>query len=167
VQVEALSSVTPFDISHLVRRFFGTLLATPLTPAEQRIVAVRLRPPERHLFWAQAPADQRHAFETMRRAAIHSDSWELLNAALLHDVGKAHSSLGAVGRSVATVLDAMGASLPAEMRAYRAHGELGAMVLEDAGASAIAMDFARRHPDPDPQSHDAAAWRILLDADDI
>ena len=131
------------------------------------MVAAQLSPSERPLFWAQSAADQRHAFETMRRTAIRTDSAELLNASLLHDVGKAESSVGVVLRSLATVLDAAGAPLPSEMAAYRAHGPIGADALERAGASAIAVDFARRHPDPTPGASDARAWQILLDADDV
>lgn len=152
---------------HLARRFFGTVFAEPLRPAEQRLVARLLTDAQARLFWAQADADQRHAFATMRRAAIASDAPELLRAALLHDVGKAGIRLGPVGRSVATALDAAGIALPSAMALYRAHGARGAEMLATAGAGSLAVDFARRHPDPDPGEQDPTAWTILLDADDI
>jgi len=166
MQVEALSHSHRFDILHLARRFFGTITAKPLTPGEQLLVSKRLRPEERPLFWGQSPPDRRHAFETMRRAATNTADLDVLRAALLHDVGKAESAIGAVARSIATVLDVVGLPMTGGMSAYRAHGELGAEALARVDATFLAVDFARRHPDPDPGEHSPDAWRILLDADD-
>lgn len=167
MQVEALSRKRRFDLGHLVRRFFGTILAQPLSPAEQRLVADRLGTAAARLFWAQSAADQRHAFETMRRVAIHTTDAVVLRTALLHDVGKAHTTLGAVGRSLATVLDAVGAPLLPAMAAYRDHGRLGAEALARIGADPLTIDFARRHPDPDPGAQSPAAWAVLLEADQV
>lgn len=167
MQVEALSRRRRFDVSHLARRFFGSILAEPLSPAEQRIVADRLGTAAAALFWAQSAADQRHAFETMRRAAMHTTDALVLRTALLHDVGKARTTLGAVGRSVATVLDAVRAPLGPAMAAYRDHGRLGAEALARVGADPLTIDFARRHPDPDPGAHSPAAWAVLLEADHV
>jgi hypothetical protein len=163
LQIQALST---FDLPHLVRRFFQVVGAKPLTPAEQALVERTLRPVERPLFWAQSVADQRHAVETMRRAGLFTPDAAVLNAALLHDVGKAASALGALGRTVATVLDVLGLPMTSRMRAYREHGPIGAARLAAAGASALAVDFARRHPDPDPGGNDRAAWHALIEADD-
>jgi hypothetical protein len=150
-----------------VRRFFGFVCARPLSPSEQQTVAGYLTPPERPLFWAQAPADQRHAYDTMRRAARHHDDPRVLRAALLHDVGKGVVRLGAVGRSLATVLDALRLPLRGRFARYRNHGPLGADLLTVTGADALIVDFARRHPDPDPGSNDPAEWSVLLDADHV
>lgn len=154
-----------FPFAHLVRRFFGFVRARPLSPGEQQTVAGYLTPAERPLFWAQAAADQRHAYDTMRRAAQHAGDRQVLRAALLHDVGKGLVSLGAVGRSLATVLDALRLPLRGRFARYRNHGPLGADLLAAAHAEPLIVDFARRHPEPDPGGNDPAEWRILLDAD--
>ncbi len=163
LQIQALST---FDLPHLARRFFQVVGAKPLTPAEQALVERTLRPAERSLFWAQNVADQRHAVETMRRAGLATSDAVVLNAALLHDVGKAVSRIGAMARSAATVLDVLGLPMTRRMRCYRDHGAIGAEQLVSVGASALAVDFARRHPAPDPGGNDRRAWRVLLEADD-
>lgn len=155
------------DLPHLVRRFVQVVRPDPLSPAEQAQVAGFLRPAERSLFWAQAPADQRHAYETMRRAALVTSDATVLRAALLHDVGKAGVRLGAIGRSIATVADVAGLPMSPRMRKYRRHGAVGAEMLEHAGSEPLAVAFAARHPDPDPGECDPAHWRTLLDADDV
>ncbi len=160
MQVEALSRFL-----HLFRRFFQVAFARPLEVDEAAEVAAALLPAQLDLFTAQDPADQRHAYTVMRRVATRSVDPEVIAAALLHDVGKAGTGLGPIGRSIATVCAALDLPLTAGMRAYRNHGPIGAERLQAAGASPVAVDFARRHPDPDPGPHDPAAWALLLDAD--
>lgn len=147
---------------HLVRRFFGFLTAAPLTPHEQRIVADALRPEVAALFFAQRSEDQRHAYGVADGFRGEPD---LLEAALTHDVGKATSDLGAVGRSFATLGGTTGLPIPARWRAYLAHGGIGADALERAGAGPLAVSFARHHPGPVPASVDPGAWRRLSEAD--
>jgi hypothetical protein len=153
-------------LPHLVRRFIGTITAKPLTAPEQDRVAALLAPGEAALFWAQAPADRRHAYDTMARTEAVSDDSTVLAAALLHDVGKVAGSRNALARSLATVLDALGWPMPAAMRRYRDHGQIGAELLEATGASTLAVDFARRHPSADPRGVDPRLWAVLLAADD-
>jgi hypothetical protein len=160
VQVEALSR-----FFHLFRRFFQVVFARPLAAEETAEVAAALSPALLGLFTAQAPADQRHAHTVMRRVAAGPVDAEVIAAALVHDVGKAGIGLGPVRRSVATVCDALGLPMTARMRDYRNHGPIGAERLQAAGASRLAVDFARRHPDPDPGPHDPATWGLLLEAD--
>lgn len=151
---------------HLVGRFFGHLTATGLSPAEQQAVADRLDSAGAAMFFAQDAADQRHALDVAGRVAssLPGDD-EAYVAALLHDVGKRHGRLGAVGRSVATVLDGLGAPLPQAMRRYRRHGSAGADDLAAAGYGGIVVAFAAHHPSPAPQGIDPARWQALLDAD--
>jgi hypothetical protein len=151
---------------HLVGRFFGHLTAAGLSPAEQQEVADRLAEQGAALFWSQDAADQRHAYDVAERvaAALPGDD-EAYAAALLHDVGKRHSRLGAIGRSIATVLDAAGAPLPAPMRRYRGHGALGAEDLAAAGYGGLVVAFAAHHPAAAPHAVDRARWQALLDAD--
>lgn len=154
-----------FPLRHLAERFLFVLTSRGPGPEAQEEVAALLAEKERNLFFAQSPPDQEHAHQTMRRAAIDTDDRTVLRAALLHDVGKAGNRLGAMGRAVATLLDAVGLPLWAEARAYRRHGAIGARRLRDLGAEPLAVDFAARHPDPDPGPHDPTSWRLLLDAD--
>lgn len=155
------------DLPHLVRRFFQVLRPRPLSPAEQADVASRLLPDERRLFWAQSFADQRHAYETMRRSAHVTVDRLVHRAALLHDVGKSAVTIGAIARSVATLADAVGAPMSDRFRTYRRHGPLGAEMLSRIGSEPLVVEFAARHPDPDPGECDPAQWQVLLDADDV
>ena len=148
---------------HLVRRFFGFLRASPLTPVEQDRVSRALTQPLGSLFFRQRPEDQRHALEVASRVGDRSD---LIEAALLHDVGKSASDLGAVGRSLATMWSVTGLGMPHRWRRYVDHGTVGAALLEDAGAGPLAVAFAHHHPGPPPPGIAPADWRALSDADD-
>lgn len=160
MQVPALSRV-----AHLVRRFFQVLSARPLTAAESAQVAAVLDGPQRSLFDGQDVVDQRHAITVFHRVAAATADSAAREAALLHDVGKTDLGLGAVGRTVATVAGAAHLPVTSRMRAYLDHGRAGAARLEAAGCAPLVVDFARRHPDPDPAGHDPALWALLLKAD--
>lgn len=154
------------ELTHLIRRFFGFITARPLGPREQAEVMGLLTPAEAELFWSQHPADQRHAIEVAHRALrTRPGSRTLARAGLLHDVGKSGVNLGAIGRSLATVLDAAGIRLRGRFARYRRHGELGAEVLESVGVEPLIVAFAREHPGPAPDGLDSADWAVLLDAD--
>jgi hypothetical protein len=155
------------SVRHLAGRFWSVALATPLTPREQTEVHARLESAERLLFWTQSPADQRHGLECARRImAIRPDDPVVIRAALLHDVGKRHAGLGAVGRTCATLAGRIGWAGPAAWRRYRNHGPLGAADLEVAGSADLIVEFARRHPGPPPDGMDPGSWADLLEADD-
>ncbi len=130
-------------------------------------MAALVHGPKAELFWRQAPVDQRHGYQVMRRAAERTADPEILVAALVHDVGKAGTPSGAFARSFATVFEALRIPMPSGLAAYRRHGERGADLLAGAGAGELAIDFARRHPDPDPGPHDPGAWHTLLAADHV
>jgi hypothetical protein len=147
---------------HLIRRFFGFLFARPLTPNEQQQVHNALDPDLARLFFAQRYEDQRHAFTVYQRVG---GSIELAQAALLHDIGKTDSDLGALARSLATLWDGLGQQTSGRMQSYLAHGNSGARMLEDVGADSLAIDFAQHHPGPCPDGIDPADW-LLLDAAD-
>ncbi len=118
------------------------------------------------LFWAQAIPDQRHAYRVARRvAASRPGDEEAVAAALLHDVGKTRSCLGAIRRSIATVLEAVGLTMPVSMRQYREHGPIGAEELTAAGYDGLVVAFARFHPGHPPSGVDEERWQALLDAD--
>ena len=109
--------------------------------------------------------DQRHAYDVAQR--VHSELGEngpAIKAALLHDVGKRHSDVGPIGRSLATVFDALRLPLPADWRRYRDHGELGAADLELIGADDLCVAFARGRFDP-ATAADQSTWDALVAAD--
>lgn len=151
---------------HLVGRFFGHLRAEPPSPEDQRFIHEYLDGPCAELFWSQSSPDQRHAVDVARRvrAALPDDSGAV-EAALVHDIGKRQANIGAVSRSVATVLDAVGLPMTNRMRMYRDHGRRGAIDLEAAGCGELAISFARYHPGPAPSGTDPARWKALIDAD--
>ncbi len=128
---------------HLATRFFDVLLSRPLGPAEQDWVNGILRDREASLFWAQQIADQRHAHRVATRALSGlGANRDALAAALLHDVGKRHSRLGPIGRSLATVAGRLHLPMPGAWRLYLDHGRLGAADLRDVGAPSLAVAFA-------------------------
>jgi hypothetical protein len=149
-------------VVHLVRRFLGFLTARPLTPSEQQHVRLLLRPPLARAFFAQRYEDQRHAFEVQQRSASDA-SWE---AALLHDIGKTESDLGAVSRSLATLWHGLGLPTSNRWATYIDHGALGADALTQLDASELAIAFTRHHPGPAPDGIDPDVWRALEEADD-
>ncbi len=153
-------------LGHLVTRFFGHLTASGLTPLEQQRVQAALDGAAAALFWEQDAPDQRHAFDVATRVALRlPGDAEAFVAALLHDVGKRHAHLGAVGRSMATAFDGLGLPMTSSMHRYRLHGPIGAAELEAAGMSGLVSAFAAFHPGPPPAGMDAARWRALLEAD--
>ena len=151
---------------HLIKRFFGVVASRRLSPNEQAWVSRVLRPDLAKLFWQQAPMDQRHAYEVARRAAgVLGEDRAALTAALLHDVGKRHSRAGAIGRSLATILDSLQLPLPADWQRYRDHEQLGAADLAEQGADVLAVAFASGRR-PAAGEFEAHVWDALIAADD-
>jgi len=94
--------------AHLAGRFFGHLGAGAPGPADQQYVHDHLTPSCAAVFWTQSPADQEHAVTVARRVEAEiGDDPATIEAALLHDIGKRDVRIGAIGRSIATVLDAV------------------------------------------------------------
>lgn len=148
---------------HLVRRFFGFLRADPLTPKEQQHVAGLLRPILARAFFAQRHEDQRHGLDVQQRAGR---SQERAEAALLHDIGKTESDVGAVGRSLATLARGIGLPTRGRWLSYLDHSSIGSEELSSLGASNLTIAFARHHPGPPPDGIDPEEWQALADADD-
>lgn len=147
---------------HLARRFVGFLTAKPLTPAEQSTVRSILSPPLAQAYFAQQSEDQRHAFDVRERLGGHEFLYE---AALLHDIGKTDSGLGAISRSFATMWNRVGLPATGRWSEYLNHGEAGAQQLEGLGAGDLAIAFARHHPGTTPRGIDPEAWHLLEQAD--
>jgi len=147
---------------HLARRFFGFLTARPLGPVDQAFVSESINPQLQALFYMQRYEDQRHALDVTARVA-HDP--ELIEAALLHDIGKTTVHLGAIKRSVATMWAATSLPIWGEWLSYRDHGPIGAELLEAHGAGALAISFTRHHPGKPPASCNQAHWIALEQAD--
>jgi putative nucleotidyltransferase with HDIG domain len=148
-------------------RFFDVLLSRRLTASEKAAIADWLRRDETELFFAQPPEDQSHGYHAaLSVVASGVGDRTVIRAALLHDVGKRHARLSVIGRSLASVLLALGIPLTERMSLYRDHGEIGARELEDLGCEPIVVAFARSHQsDHRPQSIVPANWNVLLAAD--
>ena len=147
---------------HLVNRFFGFLTSTPPSPRDQLFVSQSLTPNLQRLFYTQRVEDQRHAIDVASR--VPNDS-ELIEAALLHDIGKSTVDLGAMGRSLATLWSTTSLPIWGGWLSYRDHGPIGADLLEKNGAGALAVSFARHHPGRRPHWVDEADWIALERAD--
>jgi hypothetical protein len=148
---------------HLARRFFGYISADPPTSDELDTVRTHLNPGLFDLFVMMSHQDQRHAIEVAQRI----DRDELVEAALLHDVGKSVVRLGAVGRSCATIAGALPLPLPGSWELYLKHGEIGGSMLERSGAGPLTVAFARFHPGAPPAGISSEDWHALERADDL
>jgi len=148
---------------HLVRRFFGFVRAAPLSPSEQARIHVALPSHLRRLFFAQRHEDQRHALDVWNR--LGNDP-ALIQAALLHDLGKVDSGLGAIGRASATIWSATSLPIWGRWLTYVAHGPIGAQILEAHGADDLAVAFTRHHPGAVPVGFDPLEWQRLGSADE-
>jgi response regulator RpfG family c-di-GMP phosphodiesterase len=105
--------------------------------------------------------DRRHAVGVARRVG----SSDLLEAALLHDVGKIESGLGTFARVFATVAGSYARSGPFAL--YRQYPVIGARLLADAGAAPLTVAWAAEHHLPEERwTVPVAAGRILQAADD-
>jgi putative nucleotidyltransferase with HDIG domain len=153
-------------VFHLARRFFRSLGARRPSIADQQFVATVLDPAVAPMFWAQSVPDQVHGIRVARTVVESApERVDLARAALLHDVGKQVTSLGTIGRSVATVLDALGLPMTAAMGSYRNHAAIGAKMLAACEVEKIVVAFAAGHHGPCPDGVAARDWDLLARAD--
>jgi hypothetical protein len=151
---------------HLTARFFDVVLAKPLTERELEEVAGWVSPAEMAMFSTQLPADQRHGYECGRdvRAAA-PDRPDLVRAAALHDLGKRHARLGAIGRVFASIAIRLHLPLRGRFAMYARHGELAADELEELSAPELVVAFARNHHGVRPATFPLMEWNLLEAAD--
>jgi hypothetical protein len=147
---------------HLARRLFGFLAATPLSPRDQVFVAESLSRDLQRLFYTQRVEDQRHAVIVATRV---DDRPHLIESALMHDIGKSTTGLGALGRVFATLWALTSLPIWGEWRTYIDHGSIGADLLEREDAGALTVSFARYHPGEPPPGFDPNDWYRLEEAD--
>jgi putative nucleotidyltransferase with HDIG domain len=156
----------PGSFPHLVSRFFDFVFAKPLTDSEIELLSGWLTQPEAQIFFSQDSRDQAHGFKSASYVARRLPSdLEAIRAAALHDVGKRHAGLGAIGRSIASILIKFHLPLTRRMERYRDHGDLGARDLASVGSSETVVRFARVHHGDRPEDIDLARWTVLHDSD--
>lgn len=151
--------------THLAARLFDFLTSRRLTDAEREVVIGWLDSGDAAgAFFEQPDADQRHGFHSASQVqAASPERIDLIRAALLHDVGKRHSRLGAIGRVLASVAIRLRLPLPPRFALYRDHGVIAAAELT--GVDDLVTDFARHHHGDRPPSIDPQDWELLVAAD--
>jgi len=145
--------------AHLVRRFVASLRPRPLDAPALAFVLNALRSEELGCWERLGPADRTESVATGRALVAELDGageatdsrW--VAAALLHDVGKAETTLGVIGRSLATAAAAVAGprrarAFPGAFGRYVNHDELGAQRLRAAGARPEAVSWAAAHHRP-------------------
>jgi len=153
--------------AHLARRFFGSLRARWPLPESQLFVANLLSPEEGEVFWAQPVPDLAHALRTAHAVLeISPGRSDLARAALLHDVGKRHSGIGTMRRSIATCLSSLRLPARGRMARYLDHASIGADELDRLGCENLVVQFSRHHHGSRPAHLSATDWNLLVEADD-
>lgn len=116
------------NASHLCRRAVGSLRNNPVTIGDMQTAEASLLPGEFALWCRMQNRDQRHSLQVLGRflQIRPQASRDERAAALLHDVGKAFSTLGWWGRIVATLVGPRTAAFGV----YLDHERLGIEALE-------------------------------------
>lgn len=157
------------ELGHLARRCWWTLRAAPPSAAEEAWACDRMSAEEAELWSRQHPLDRRHTVAVARQlVAEHPEApgW-VVEAALLHDVGKTEAPLGVPGRVLATVLELAGVrSAPGRLGRYLAYPARGAELLAAAGAAAEVAAWAREHHEPPSAWSVPVEWGTALAAAD-
>jgi hypothetical protein len=169
---------------HLVTRYIGSLRARTLDDATVAWVAATLEPGEQRVWEGMGRADRAEGVAVARAfeatgvgAGPRADEWRA--AALLHDAGKQLSGFGTFGRVVATVVAAGvgrarartwagGRGWRARVGRYAAHDDLGADLLDQAGARLAVVRWAGAHHRPERWAGTGIPERVcraLADAD--
>lgn len=115
-------------------------------PAALRETAsAHLSPKQTALFAKMSPYDQEHAVEVLQRLKSQGRAEpELMQAALLHDAGKAFIR-AAIWRRVAHVVSRAVRTDTDFARDYARHAEVGADMAERAGSSPTVVALIREH----------------------
>jgi len=155
----------PLTFGHLAKRFFWSLRVHALTESDLIELAGWIEGAALELYLSQPLADQRHGLDSARFVVAGGGTPEAVAAALFHDVGKRHASLGVLGRTTATLLSRFGLPTPGRLGVYLNHGELGAAELTKLGFGSLVVDFARHHHGPRPVTIGQANWDLLVAGD--
>jgi hypothetical protein len=151
-----------------VRQFLAAMRAR-VSDDETAVLKQHLDPPQRDLFRAMSPIDQRHCldvFNSLLRQG-HSDP-DLLQAALLHDVGKRGIRLW--HRVAGVLLEAFWPALLKKLAVnrpqswlygfyiYRHHADLSAELAKRSGCSPSVVELVRGHHTPLDNEQAKALW---------
>jgi hypothetical protein len=161
-EVPETLEVLRFTVSAIyrVRQFFSALLAR-ISPDDLCEADEVLPPDAQKLFRQMSASDQRHSLNVMRtlRRQGHTEAG-LLEAALLHDVGKSAAKIYPWHRAIIVLSAHFAPGLLAWLTSgeprgwrgpfvvHRQHAEIGAEWATQAGCSALTILLVRRHQEP-------------------
>lgn len=156
---DAVKAYSWRDVPHLAQRTLWSLRKPAPDPAGEQWLLSLLSPSESVLYRQMAEVDRAHAILCARAVSELGD--EVAVASALHDVGKTQSGLGTPGRVAASFAGilmyeealAWGSKggIRAQIALYLDHSEIGAAELAKAGASDLAIAWAREHHLPASQ----------------
>lgn len=134
------------NASHLCRRAVGSLRNNPVTVGDMQTAEASLLPGEFALWCRMQNRDQRHSLQVLGRflQIRPQASRDERAAALLHDVGKAFSTLGWWGRIVATLVGPRTAAFGV----YLDHERLGIEALEGVSSERTLQVLSGTDDDP-------------------
>ncbi|CAN5736027.1 hypothetical protein BH23ACT5_BH23ACT5_10920 [soil metagenome] len=150
---------------HLAARLVDVVTARALGRDERwRVRSWLATEHDEAAFFIQSNADQRHGYAAaLVVESVEPGRVDLVRAALLHDIGKRHSNLGAMGRVCASLAMRMRLPLTKRWASYRDHGQLAAAELVE--SEPIVVEFARAHHGERPDSIPQGEWDLLVRAD--
>lgn len=170
---------------HRAKRFFWSLGPARISEADQQWVESLLSPRELTAFETMVVRDRAHSIGVARavEANLHrldgpADQRWILQAALLHDVGKADARLGTLGRVAATLAGwiagedmapawAEKKGMTRRIGLYLMHPEIGRDILMLAGADPRVSAWAAEHYlDPDRWTVPVDVGEMLVAADE-
>jgi len=163
------------EIPHLAQRTVWSLRKpVPDAQGEDWLLSL-LSPAEAVLYRSMAAVDRAHAVNCAK--AVEQLGDHVAVASALHDVGKTQAGLGTPGRVIASVAALLlhdracawkaSEGLRGQIGRYLDHSEIGAAELEAAGASTLAVAWAREHHlESHDQTIDADLAAALKLADD-